>query len=253
MSYFDKINVVNAVPNNLNANANLQVNDIDNSVSNPAFVQVTTGTALIGKVGIDQTTDGTTNKVVATQSLHDSFNANANVQVNNTDVSSSNPVPVKSNGSQSSTPITRPNDTALYAIGDVVGSTPASNLVFNNVTSTAGSHFIILGLSLRIDASAIPTGMSGFRLHLYDSNPTEIVDNSVFNLIANDRDKYLGYIEIDAPQDLGDTLYVSMENINKKRKLANGSTTLYGMLETRGAYVPTAQTVKTVKLHIVEV
>lgn len=52
------------------------------------------GTAIIGKVGIDQTTDGTTNKVSATQDTHDNLNCNSNIQVGNTDVSNSNVVPV---------------------------------------------------------------------------------------------------------------------------------------------------------------
>jgi hypothetical protein len=63
--------------------------------SNKVQVDVTTITAgsnIIGKVGIDQTTDGTTNLVVVKQSTHDNLNLNANLQQNNTDVASGNPV-----------------------------------------------------------------------------------------------------------------------------------------------------------------
>ena len=49
------------------------------------------GTNIIGKMGIDQTIDGTTNKVQARNATHDNFNANANLQVNNADMSASNP------------------------------------------------------------------------------------------------------------------------------------------------------------------
>lgn len=53
------------------------------------------GTQIVGQVGIDQTTDGTTNKVRAFQPTHDNFNANVNLQVGDTDVGAANTVPVK--------------------------------------------------------------------------------------------------------------------------------------------------------------
>lgn len=56
---------------------------------------VPAGTAIMGKVGIDQTTDGTTNKVQSRNATHDDFNANANMQVGNADVGAANTVPVK--------------------------------------------------------------------------------------------------------------------------------------------------------------
>lgn len=90
------------------SDANLQVNHAAVSNSNPVPISdaggsvtvdvgtaLPAGTAIVGKVGIDQTTDGTTNKVAATQATHDNFNANANIQVGDADVSSTNPVPIK--------------------------------------------------------------------------------------------------------------------------------------------------------------
>ena len=56
-------------------------------------VVLAAGANIIGKVGIDQTTDGTTNKVQSRNATHDNFNANANLQVEDADVSTSNPVP----------------------------------------------------------------------------------------------------------------------------------------------------------------
>lgn len=61
-------------------------------LQNPIAQGVSAGSNIIGKVGIDQTTDGTTNKVNAQNSTHDNLNANANIQVNNTDVASGNPI-----------------------------------------------------------------------------------------------------------------------------------------------------------------
>jgi hypothetical protein len=67
-------------------------------VSSSETVSIAAGSSIIGKVGIDQTTDGTTNKVQARNATHDNFNANANLQVGDADVSVSNAVPVKEQG-----------------------------------------------------------------------------------------------------------------------------------------------------------
>lgn len=56
---------------------------------------ISAGTAILGKVGIDQTTDGTTNKVQARNATADNFAVNANVQMADADVSASNPLATK--------------------------------------------------------------------------------------------------------------------------------------------------------------
>lgn len=104
---------------------------------------------------------------------------------------------------------------------------------------------------MRIDAAAIPAGMSTFRLHLYNAAPTAIADNAAYNLPAGDRAKYLGYISLSTPVDLGATLWAQDDNINFSGKLA--ATSLYGILQTVGAYAPTAECVKTIALNVVEV
>lgn len=165
----------------------------------------------------------------------------------------SNAINVSSISGEPASNFTRPDNTTTYSIGDVVGSSPSANMVFSDVSSVDGSHVIIMGVSLRIDVSAIPEGMSEFRLHLYNTAPTPIADNDAYNLIAADRSKYLGCITLDAPIDLGDTLYSDTKNVNLKIKLATGSTSLYGVLQTLNAYTPTSQAAKTVKLHVVGV
>ncbi len=145
---------------------------------------------------------------------------------------------------------TRPNDTTAYTALDVVGQDPAANIEFANVGAADGM-FVILGARLRIDVAAIPAGMTSFRLHLYDAAPTAIIDNAAFNLIAADRGKYLGYVTIENILDLGDTLFLQSDNVNVSGKLAG--TALYGILQTVGAYTPTALTVHTVTIIVAEV
>lgn len=142
---------------------------------------------------------------------------------------------------------TRPNNTTAYTAGDVVGQDPAANITFTT-TLAAANGFIVVGASLRIDIAAVPTGMAGFRLHLYDAAPTAIADNTAFNLPSADRGKYLGYVTFLTPVDVGDTLWAMDDGSRLSGKLADGSSTLYGILETLGAFTPTAQVVKTVEL-----
>lgn len=176
------------------------------------------GTAIIGKVGIDQTTPGTTDSVS-----------------------------VKSNGYVASVSITRPADTTAYNAGDVVGATAA--VWTFPLIGASGGQIIIMGVDCRIDVAAIPSGMNSFRLHLYDATPpSALADNAVWDLPAGDRASYLGYLDVGSPVDVGSTLFVQSDQINKKVKL-NASTSLFGYLVTNGGYTPALSTVKTIRLH----
>lgn len=160
---------------------------------------------------------------------------------------------VKGNASESIAIITRNTGTTAYDIGDVIGTATDATLTFTNVSDTIGTHYIILGASLEIDVAAIPTGMSGFRLHLYRNAPTVLADNVAFNLVAADRmGNYIGYIEFDTPVDLGNTLWTRKDNVNIKSKIGN-TTNVYGILQTLGAFTPTSASVKQIRLSTVGV
>lgn len=165
-----------------------------------------------------------------------------------------NTMKVVSNEGNPTSTITRPNDTTTaYAAGDVIGGGTTSILTFSNVLPTKGAGFIIMCAWMKIVVSAVPSGMSSFRLHLYNASPTNIADNAAFNLPSADLAKYLGYITFNTPTDLGDSLFTQSENINFKRKLASTSNTLYGILQTVWGYTPTSACVKTVGLETVGV
>jgi len=180
-------------------------------------------------------------------------------------VSGSNPVPVAiaaptstiTAGYSSSAFKTRPNDTNAYAALDVVSESASAGTVwtFASIGPSGGGNIIIDNISIRFDVSAIPSGLAAFRLHLYSTSPTAINDNAAFDLPSGDRAKYLGYVETPTPLDLGATLWASTEEqgfpVRKQVTVASGS--LYGILQTVGAYTPTAEAVYTVKLHAVGV
>lgn len=150
-------------------------------------------------------------------------------------------------GFSSAVTSTRPNDATPYAAGDVV----CGAMEFENVGPGGGS-LLITSLDHRIDVADIPSGMVGFRLHLYSATPpSAYADNAAWDLPAGDRDVYLGYVDLPAPVDMGSTLYSQLDSVNIQRKLASTSTSLFAYLVTLGAYTPAAQTVRKVKLRTV--
>ncbi len=171
--------------------------------------------------------------------------------------SSTSPSFTTSVGFSSSATKTRPNDTKLYAANDVIAESTSVPTVwtFANIAPSAGGDIVITAVEFEVDTSAVPAGMTQFRLHLYSTSPTAIADNAAFNLPSGDRAKYLGFVEIPTPRDLGDTLYVGTEEgyywIRKQVRAASG--TLYGILETVGSYQPTASVVKKITLRSVQV
>jgi hypothetical protein len=131
----------------------------------------------------------------------------------------------------------------------VVGAT-AATITWPNLFAGAGDH-MITDAALEIDVAAIPSGMSAFNLYLYNVTvPSAPADNAVFDIPSGDRAAFLGKISLGAPVDEGSTLYIERNGINKVVTAA--STSLFGLLVTVGAYTPTAQAVKVVTLHAIQ-
>lgn len=156
--------------------------------------------------------------------------------------------------------ITRPSNTTAYAAGDVIGVADVS--VAANAGSAiltlasigpSGGQILVTNVDLAIHVAAIPSGMTTFRLHLYDASPTAILDNAAWDLIAGDRASYLGYVDLGNIVAVGSTLYVQADGINRQFKLASGSTTLYGVLVTIGGFTPTSGAVKKLRVSAVAV
>jgi len=167
--------------------------------------------------------------------------------------------------SQSSVTKTRPSNTTAYAAGDVIGAadavTPANAgsaiWEFTDIGS-AGSNLLLTEAKFLIHVSSIPAGMSSFRLHLYNAAPTAILDHAQWDLVAGDRASYLGYIDIEQIVDVGSTLYVQTDKslnatMPKQVKLADGVTSLFGLLVTNSAYTPTSGAVKRLSLSAMQV
>lgn len=149
---------------------------------------------------------------------------------------------------RSTTAITRPSNTTAYTAGDVVGDTGGSAIItLSSIGPTAG-YVIVQSAALIFSDSTVPAGMGAFRVHLYNASPTAIADNAPFDLLSGDRSKYMGYIDLAAPQDFGSTIYTQVDYPGRLIKLAAASTTLYAEIETRGAYTPVSAS--TIELRV---
>ncbi len=148
--------------------------------------------------------------------------------------------------------LTRTNDTNAYLANDVVGAATGSTaaLEFKGM-GPSGARLMITSTQLEIDATAVISGETSYRLHLYNiTPPSALGDNTAWDLPAGDRASYLGFIELGTPVDLGSTLYVEQNIVNKQTALGPGQS-LFGYLVTIGPYTPTASRVHKITLHAV--
>lgn len=147
--------------------------------------------------------------------------------------------------------VTRPSNTDAYTAGDVVGATAAA-ITFPTMGPSGGGEVIITTVQLERDVTAVISGETTYTLHLYSvTPPSALADNAAFDLPSGDRASYRGLIYLGAPVDLGSTLYVEQNGVNKQVTLASGS--LYGYLVTAGGYTPASAAVFRIGLHSVAV
>lgn len=152
-------------------------------------------------------------------------------------------------GYRSSVTATRPANTTAYTAGDVVGATAAA-LTFSNI-GPRDSEMLVTSTELLIESSAVISGETSYRLHLYNMTPpSALADNAAFDLESGDRDAYLGAIDLGTPVDRGATLYVRQDIINAQIRVG-GTSSIFGYLETVGAYTPASARVYRVTLHTV--
>lgn len=164
------------------------------------------GTNLIGKVGIDQTTPGTTDSVT-----------------------------VKSAAFDVQTSVTRPANTTPYSAGDVVGGAIDLGVLGNSAKPVQ-----IVGIDLEYDVTAIPAGMTTFLLYLYSvTPPSAIADNGAFDVASGDRASLLGNpIPLGGLTDIGSTLLGGVTGLLKQCLLAG--THLFAYLVTVAGWTPAA-------------
>ncbi len=148
--------------------------------------------------------------------------------------------------------ITRPSNTTTYASGDVVGDTNGSAIITLTNAGPSGGFVLLQSISLVFSDSTVISGMGAYRLHFYQTSPTAIADNALFDLVSGDRSIYMGYVDLPAPADLGSSLYTQADYAGRLVKLNTGSTSLFAELETRGTYTPASASTISVRVNTLE-
>ncbi len=144
----------------------------------------------------------------------------------------------------SATAFTRPNDTTAYASGDLVANnTTAGSVTPMTFSFQSGSAARIKKAELVRSASSVTN--ASFRLHLYRDSPT--VANGDNGAWSSTGSGYEGFIDIAAPgtafssTSIAHGVYVNNSVASDLHIILDGDAKLYGLLEARGAYTPSAQ------------
>lgn len=129
--------------------------------------------------------------------------------------------------------------TAPYAANEVVGVGGGNAALFFAAIATGAASIEIRSAELMIARSAVISGETTYRLHLYNVTPPSALADSVpFDLTSADRSAYLGYIDFGTLQVMGTTLYAQATNVSLMMKTASAG--VYGYLQSIGAFTPTA-------------
>lgn len=151
-------------------------------------------------------------------------------------------------GKQASATITMAAGADAHDALDVISTAAGAILSFASL-GAIGDLICILGARMKYSANAIPSGGTGYRLHLYNASPTAIADDAAFNVPAADLAKYIGYIPISTLIDVGDNCVSIDNNINFTCKLTG--TGIFGILQCIAAETPAANAVFTILLNTV--
>lgn len=148
---------------------------------------------------------------------------------------------------QAFTAFARTNDTNAYGANDVVGTATGSTAALTFTLAPGEAVVRVMSTTLEIDASAVIASETSYTLHLYrETPPSALGDNAAFDIPSGDRATYIGSLALGTPVDVGSSLFIQTDNINKNIYLPNG--VVYGYLVTAGGYTPTASRVFRIRI-----
>lgn len=148
--------------------------------------------------------------------------------------------------------ITRPNDTTAYASGDLV----ANSTTAGSVTPFSFNLGFCRGVKLwrvSISKSSASVTNAAYRVHLFNDSPT--VANGDNGAISATRSSYIGFVDVAAPATafsdayLGNGIFVNNSVAAPLFMYTDLDGYVYGLLEARAAYTPTAQETYAISLY----
>lgn len=158
-----------------------------------------------------------------------------------------------------STTLTRPATTPTYASGQLFANSATAGSVTNLSWSTAarisGGSGTIIGAQIQKNGNTV-TG-AAFRVHLFTVAPTYVTagDTSPLTTVVVASAKgYLGYVDITTMVGFSDVAWGSgaPDNTRGGIPFVAVAQTLFGLVETRGAYVGVSGEILTVFLDILQ-
>jgi hypothetical protein len=154
---------------------------------------------------------------------------------------------------------TRPENTTAYTAGDVIGiadaGTPANaGSAIHELTGAASSSSFVFvqSIQLLVNATAAPSGMAGFRVHLYNAAPTAILDNAAYAFVSGDAAAWQDTYDVGTPAVRGSMLRAQAYYQGGILKLAPASSSLFAVLETSGGFTPASATAFTLRVKLLE-
>lgn len=148
------------------------------------------------------------------------------------------------------TAFTRPNDTTAYASGDLIANSTTAGSVTPMTFKFWGNATKIMKAEVARSSTSVTNAT--FRLHLYNDSPT--VANGDNGAISSTMSGYQGYIDIVGTGTafsngaVAHGIYVNNAVFAPLYIVLDKDDKVYGLLEARGAYTPTAQETFTVSL-----
>jgi len=138
--------------------------------------------------------------------------------------------------------ITRPADTTAYTSGDLVANSTTAGSVtpfyWSNAVKFPGGPIRIERIRLVKSGTSITN--AAFRVHLYNLTPASITngDNGAWLTSVSG---YVGAFDITVDRAFtngADGAGLTLTSTPMTAKMASGSTTIYALIEARGAYTP---------------
>ena len=148
--------------------------------------------------------------------------------------------------------LTRPADTAAYAVGDVLATATSggdSTITFTGVAGENGAGGTIVSLVLEDDNGGA-TVDGDFELWLYSVVPANQNDNVAFAPTDAENEDLVGVYALPTFFDAGGSHIYEKDAIGTQFKCAAGGKDLYGVLVTRSAYTPLSAGKFTIKLGV---
>jgi hypothetical protein len=115
---------------------------------------------------------------------------------------------------------------------------------------SAGGEVMITSIQFEVDTTALQSSEASYNLQLYNVTPPSAhADNDAWDLPSGDRTAHMTTISLGTPVDLGSTLKVETDILNKQVTMPSGSRP-YAELVTVAGFTATA-VLRKVTIHTV--